>query len=271
MTDEIKDGEGTTDDKPEVKLTEDETRAISLGWKPKEEWQGDPNDWVPAKWWLRYGDVEQKATALEQENKHKERVLKSMKDHYTRVKEDSIREVLDIVKRQKRVAVQNEDFQKVAELDAQADMLEAGLKGKFAQTDKMVEQAEVPQGPPPEFYAWNRENSWYTINGGDEMSTKADALAIGYVQTNPKLSYQEVLQKVTNDIKKLFPDKFKKEEPPVTGVDDGGGREASRTTQSKENDYKLTPAEKEAADRFGMSYKDYAAELKAYDKKKGRG
>lgn len=252
----------------EVKLTEEETRAINLGWKPKDQWQGSPDEWVPAKWWLKYGDVEQRLLAAEQENKHKEKVLGSMKSHYTRVKEDAMAEVKQTIQRQKREALKNEDYQRVAELDAELEVLEGGLKNKFANVDKQVNEDTKQSGPPPEFFEWQRHNPWYKPGTNDEVTGEADALALAYVARNPNSDYKTMLNHVTDRIKKVFPDKFKAEEPPMTGVDEGG-EQGSKPTKGGSKSPKLTEVEKEVAARFGMTEEEYAKERDSYNKRKG--
>lgn len=260
------------DDKPvddAPKVSEDEQRAINLGWKPKDQWQGSEDDWVPAKWWLKYGDVEQKAIILEQQDKHKEKVIASMKGHYIRVKEDAVKEALDIIKRQKREAVKNEDYQKVAELDTQADELEVGLRNRFKHNDSDVAKVEQAQGPDPDFLEWNRHNNWYKVGSGDQLTVDADTLGIGFKNRNPNATSKEILEYVEGKIKTMHPDKFKKAEPTPSAVDDGGSNTQS-PTRSQGTKYKLSEAEKVAAEAFGISEAEYAKELQKFDQRKGR-
>lgn len=272
MTDEtdVKEGNEGEGEKQEVKLSEDETRALNLGWKPKDQWQGNPDDWVPAKWWLKYGDVEQRALTAEQEAKHKEKVLGSMKNHYIRVKEDALAEIRDTIKRAKRDAMKNEDFARVAELDAEQEVLENNVKQKFAKADADAQNdTQAPAGPPPEFFEWNRRNSWYVLNSKDELTSEADALAIAHMQRNPNSTYREMLVDVETKIKKLFPEKFKMEEPPIMAVDDGGGEGGTRQPKQSSKAPKLSDVEKEVAKRFGMTDAEYAKERDKYSERKG--
>lgn len=260
--------ENKEETKEEVKLTADEQRAIDLGWKPKDQWQGPEEDWVPAKHWLKYGDVEHKLMSLEQADKQKDKVIQAMKNHYLRVKEDSVREVLETIKKQKKIAIEQEDFTKVAELDMQAEMLEENLQKRFKATDIEVAREQVPQGPPPEFHAWNRKNNWYKYGSStDEMTVEADTLAVGFQSRNPNASYADVLKYVEDKIKKIFPDKFKETEE-ITAVDDGGSTKATPTRSGK-TPVRLNEAEKAAAAAFGMSEAEYAKEMQAYEKRKG--
>lgn len=267
---EVKD-EGKKDDVKEVQLSPEERRAIDLGWKPKDQWQGNEDDWVPAKWWLKYGDLEQTKIALEQQDKHKERVINAMKNRYMRVKEDSVKEALDIIKRQKREAMKEENFQAVAELDAQAELLKEGLENKFKQADaEFAQQDTQVNTPPPEFYRWNRENSWYKFGDTtDPMTVEADTLAFAIRSRNPNASYNEILSTVTEKIKRMFPEKFKKEPDPVNAVDEGS-ETGSRASKGTKSSYKLDAAQKEAAMRFGMTEAEYAKEIAEWERRKGR-
>jgi hypothetical protein len=259
------------DDKKEVTYTEDEQRAIDLGWKPKDQWQGGETEWVPAKWWLKYGDVEQRAQTFESQDKQKTRVIEAMKGHYLRVKEDAKKEVLETIKRQKREAIKDEDFQKVAELDVQADLINNNLETKFRENDTHIQRdTQVDPGPDPEFFNWNRQNSWYKLGSTDSLTVEADSLAVGYKQKNPNASYKQVLEYVSDRIPKIFPEKFKKDEEVImTAVDDGTtSRQSPRKTEGK---YKLNDAEKEAAKMFGMTEEEYSKDLKKWDAQRGRG
>lgn len=255
--------------KVEVKLSPDEEKAVSLGWKPKTEWDGPEDGWVPAKWWLKYGDTEQRVIALEAEQKHKEKVIAAMKGHYLRVKEDTKKELLDTIKRHKAIAIKNEDYQKVAELDLQANDLEANLDNSFKKVDAEVAKTDQPTGPSPEFYQWNRENTWYKYgNKSDEMTVEADTLAVGYAQRNPGADYKDVLRYVEDKIKKIFPDKFKPANEPITAVDEGGTH--IEPTRPRKGTIKLDAAQKAAAAAFNMSEEEYAKGLQEYEARKGR-
>ena len=269
---ETQNTETQTTQAEEPKLTPDEERAIALGWKPQDQWEGDKGDWVPAKFWLRYGDLEQQLIVSREENKHKEKVLKSMQGHYVRVKEDSVKEVRDIIRRQKNEALKNQDYERVAELDAEAHVLEEGMKQKHNAVDQeVIRDIQETPGPSPEFIAWNRMNPWYQAGSNDPLTQEADALAIGFTRKFPGAAPSAVLQYVEDRIKRTFPEQFRPatKAPAASPVDDGGGEARTTTSRSSKSSYTLSPAEKEAAARFGMSEKEYAEEVVKYDRRKG--
>ena len=256
-------------EKEEVKVSPDEERAISLGWKPKDQWQGEEDDWVPAKHWLKYGDLEHELMSERQSSKHKDKVMGVMKGHHLRLKEDAKKEIEQTIRRQKQDAIKEEDFQRVAVLDAKLDVLKENLDKRFVDADSQANR-EIPQasGPPPEFFEWNRSNSWYKLGSStDEMTSEADTIAMGYQTRNPSAPYKECLKYVEDKIKKLYPENFKKEEV-NTAVDDGGSTR-STSTVFKKGGYKLNEMEKAAAAGFGMTEAEYAKELEVYDKRRG--
>ena len=46
-----------------------EQRALDQGWVPQDEWQGDPDDWRPAKEFIDRGELFRKIDELKNENK----------------------------------------------------------------------------------------------------------------------------------------------------------------------------------------------------------
>lgn len=268
MDEEIKDQEEVKDETPTY--SPEEQKAIDLGWKPKDQWQGEEADWVPAKWWLKYGDLEQRAITLESQNKQTDKVLNVLKTRYLRLKEDALKELQNNVKRRKQEAIKNEDYERVAQLDTEAEALTQALEVKFDENARQMQQ-EIPNSPPPEFFQWNRENSWYKLGDtSDEMTVEADLLAAAMFAKDKNVPYEHVLKTVTDKIKRLFPDKFKKQEstPSAAAVDEGGSS-GSRSRDGGKRSSRLSPLEKEMAARFGMTEEEYAKEQDAYVKRKG--
>lgn len=58
----------------------------------------------------------------------------------------------------------------------------------------------------PAYVAWEQENTWYSENSN--MKKDADAIGIDYARAHPSLSPERVLKYVTQEIKKLYPEKF---------------------------------------------------------------
>ena len=273
MTDQLDKVEEKEVEQPETKQTEEpkytetEAEALATGWVPKDQWKGAEEDWVPAKAYLKYGQVESDLKRVRSEASQKEKVIKSMKDYYLNVKEDAKKEILDTLKRHKREAIKNEDYAEVAKLDVQIDEINDNLDRKFKASDEKVKNIEVPQGPPPEFFDWNRKNSWYVLGAQDGLTKEADALAIGYAQAYPAAKYDDVLNYVEETIKAKYPQKFEKPRGRPTDVNEPGESVGDAKPKTK---VKLTPAERQAAEAFGMTPEEYAAGLQKWESTRGQ-
>lgn len=248
----------------EPKFTETELKAAEEGWVPKDQWKGPEDEWVPAKAFLKYGQVESELKRTRSESTQKEKVIKTMKDYYLNVKEDAKKEIVDTLKRHKKEALKQENYEEVAKIDAQLDELTDNLDRKLKQHDEKLKLLdETPKGPPPEFYSWNKQNSWYVLGQTTGLTKEADTLAIAYAQQNPSSSYEDMLAYVGEAIKKLHPKSF---EPSVrerpADINEPG--EVQGESQSKKR-VKLSASEKAAAEAFGMTHEEYASGLQKWD------
>jgi hypothetical protein len=267
VVEDVVENEDHEQDAPEY--SEEEKLALEEGWAPKDKWKGAEDEWVPAKAFLKYGKVESELKRVRSEASQKEKVIKTMKDYYLNVKEDAKKEILDNFKRQKREAIKNEDYAEVAKLDQQIDDLTDSLDRKFKQHDQhMLNAEQVAQTPPPEFFDWNKRNSWYVLGEQSGLTKEADVLAVSYAQMNPGVKYGEVLKFVEDTIKAKHPDKFQSDTRRPRASDVNDPPEFTGDTKNKRA-VRLRPEEKAAADEFGISYEEYAAGLKQWDKMKG--
>lgn len=255
--------------KEEVTYTEAEQSAINQGWKPKDQWQGAEDEWIPAKAFLKNGELIARERAAKQDASQKEKVIKAMKEFHLKVKEDAKKEVFDTLRKQKRDAIKQEDFPRVAELDLQLEELQSNLDRKFQTHDAAIKQVEAQNvAPAPEFVDWSARNPWYVPGGTTGLTAEADTLGVAYAQRNPNKSPTEILDYVEKTIKKMYPEQFRnkaRDEPPV--VDAGGEIEPRRPVGRPKT--QLTEMEKQVAANFGMTEAEYAAESKKWDNKRG--
>lgn len=256
----------------EPQYSPDELQAMEEGWAPKDKWKGPEDEWVPAKAFLKYGRVESELKRTRSEASQKEKTIKAMKEYYLNMKEDAKKEVLDSFRRQKREAIKNEDYQEVAKLDLQIDELSQNLDRKFKQHDEVLQNVDKSTPtPPPEFFEWNKKNSWYVLGETGGMTREADALSIAYRQMYPNSSYSDVLNYVEQTIKSRYSDKFDTRNPRKDRPSDVSEPSELNGNAPNKRQVRLKPEEKAAADAFGISYEEYAKGLQAWDKMKGVG
>ena len=113
--------------------------------------------------------------------------------------------------------------------------------------------------PDPRFIAWANENKWY--NTDQEMRQFADAVGIGYSQSNPGSDPQDVLQYVTAQVKSRFKEKFVN--PNRTKPN---SVEGNSTPAASKGQIELTDDERKVMNTFVrqgvMTKEEYLAEIK---------
>lgn len=244
--------------------TEEEKVALSKGWKPKDQWEGDEGEWKPAKVFNEIGDLKDKLTSAEKEVKKSNKIISIMKEHHLNVRQAAYDQAMKDLKGARDKALKDEDFAKAEQLRDQIDEVRTKYKEDNvlpADVEKEI-RAQESQTPDPAFVEFLDRNQWYKAGGKDEMSAKADALGFAYASADRSLTFKEVITKVEKDIRKLFPEKFETPRNPVN--EQGRQNGTSATSKTK---VKLSDDELQVAKTFGMTPEQYAKELESY---KGR-
>lgn len=197
-------------------------KAKAAGWRPLEEFEGDQEQWVDAKEFVKRTPLYEKNHKLKRELADLKATVHEMKQHITKVTE----------------ATRNKT---IAELNAKRDeAIDLGDRDQVKEIDKEIKKAEAitveEDNVHPAIKAWISENEWF--NKDDEMN----AFAVGHNDTiakrNPNMSIEESLEKTLEAVKKAFPDKFenpKRKNPPA--VETGGNGQGKKTfTKSDLND-----------------------------------
>ena len=173
-----------------------EKEAMSKGWKP-EGVPGKRN--MSAEEFLDRERFFGRIHALEKKNQQLDATLNEMSKQQRKIAELERTKVLDELKRQKKEAMENQEFDKVIELD-----------DKIVETKAIkTEDIEVPRAETnehPLFAAWRARNSWYDTD--PEMHEDAEDLGRAYVARNPTADGPTVWAHVERKIKQLHRDKF---------------------------------------------------------------
>lgn len=179
--------------------SEVELKALDMGWKPKEAFEGDPVAFIDADEFVRRQPLFDKISSQSREVKELRKALDAFKLHYSTVKEAEYKRALEQLKAARAEAVTDADGARFAALDAEVKSVEA-------QVDLLKETKNTPSAPEihPEFEAWTRQNRWYTET--KYMREFADEVGVRLHQQG--LSPKEVLVKVAEAVKKEFPQKF---------------------------------------------------------------
>lgn len=198
-TDSGQQQESTENNLPEYSKVEQ--HALEKGWKPKEEFNGDPNQWRSAEVFLALEEPIKRIEQQSRDLKNVKKVLDDFKSHHAQVKQAEFDRALKFLQGQRKEAIVNGEHDKVFEIEDQIDSVKAGKEQVVQETRTTTE----PVGDPAAFQSWVASNKWYTDNA--EMRKKADKLGFGYHASGD--SPDEVLRQVGSDIRRLFPEEFK--------------------------------------------------------------
>lgn len=166
-----------------------ETDARAKGWKPKDEWEGDPEDWVNAKQFLKKGE----------EIEERQNLKKSLKQLSAENKE-----LAAIV----RASLTAQNQEKVAAKLAQRDAaIEVGDKAQVYKIEQELSQTNTAPAPAPaevqEFISENRE--WW---GVDPQMMDVAIRHYGRLEAEDPSALKENLKKTQDYMRRRFPSMF---------------------------------------------------------------
>ena len=83
---------------PHIESDPYESEAREQGWRPKEEFEGDPEKWRPAKEFVERGELFGKIDTLGKELKETKKALKMLQEHNSKVKETEFKRAVEELK-----------------------------------------------------------------------------------------------------------------------------------------------------------------------------
>jgi hypothetical protein len=250
MAEENKGQEGQKPvEKPQ--LTEIESRAAEQGWRPKDEWDGDPEAWRPAKEFLDRGELFKKIDQQNRELKEFKKTLEQFAQHHQRVAQAEYKRARDELLKEKKEALIEGDADAVIDIDE-----------KLAAVREAQRAPAVPQVDPTHqvlFQGWVQRNGWYETN--EAMRAYADKVGNRLGATG--MSPNEILAEVEAAVKKEFAAKFENPNRNKPTAVEAGSNKAS----GKKDTFQLSEEERRVMRRFvsqipGMTEEKYIADLK---------
>lgn len=241
--------------------TKTELQAMEMGWRPLSEFNGDEDDFIDAKEFVRRKPLFDKIERTGSELKQVKRALDALKTHYTTVHETAYKEALANLKQARKQAITDSDGERFDQIDQQIKDVEAA-----AEKVKQVAQDEPVAEPTvnPKFAEWTNRNPWYTSI--DYMRDFADKRGRELHQQG--LQPLEVLKRVEEEVRKEFPHKFRnsnKDDAPM--IENGNTRGTGGG--NKKDTFQLSPQEERImntlikSDPKTFTKEKYIAELKA--------
>ena len=233
MTEEVVVPEGQEDEVQTPEYTPIQLRAMEMGWRPPEEFNGAEDDFIDAQEFVNRKPLFDKIETQSKQIKNVTKALEALKTHYTKVQETEFNRALATLKAQRKTALHEGDGDSFERLDDEIRDVEKQLDVVKASQDLPL----VPQEPTehPEFVNWKAKNPWY----GDTRYMREYADEVGVRLAATGVPPSEVLKQVEVAVRKEFPHKFRnqnKESAPDVSTSRTGTRGSSKGESIELND-----------------------------------
>jgi hypothetical protein len=207
-------------------LTELEQVAVDMGWNPDKETLGE--QWVDAKTYIkRTREIQStQSRTIKEQNRKLDRIVgtvDALKVHYEKVAEAQQREFDSkntALKAERRVAIAENDPDKVENIDSQID----GLRDAKAKAGTVPTPATQPGDAVLEDWVADH-SSWYNVDKDLTAYAHKRARLYRVSEIGDDALYRETLDEIAREVKKEFPEKFGKRAstpkvtPPADGVE----------------------------------------------------
>lgn len=157
---------------PDIDL---EQRARANGWRPKEQWKGDPNRWVDAETFMRYSDgnygvlmernrrMESRITEQSQQLTEMRDMMAQQVDRMRRAETVGYNKAKRELEAQRQEAIRNADVPAVQRIDEEIQELGPDPKVVAAEEARRQQNQQASQ-PDPVVVDWVEANPWVTAN-----------------------------------------------------------------------------------------------------------
>lgn len=234
--------------------------ALSQGWVPKEEFEGDAERWVDAGEFVRRGELFRKIESQSKELKDVKKALNELAKHNAKVREVEYTRALEALKSQKKTALAEGDGDRVVDIDDRIDL----VKDQQKQLANQVIQEIREEVLNPELTAWIGKNGWYETD--KKMRAYADSVGVQLHQEG--LSPTQVLKEVEKEVRERFKEKFRNPNRDKPGAVEGAVPRSGRTSESE---MELSDTEKTImktlVDGGHLTKEEYMKQLKAVKSK----
>ena len=200
-------------------LSEAEEKAMKMGWVPKDEFKGDPNNWRPAEEFVERGEnmipiIRKNLSKAEQRAKAAEDKANAALEHMKLLRNKLHEREVANIEKAKREAVANGDTDTYDRLSSETPDLPEFKEEEIPKGQKIMEE-------------WLPDNPWY---GQDyEKTAEADKYGEFLARTRPDLvGTRDYLEEVAKHISEKFSNQNRKRPAAV----DSGTPKASTTAGS---------------------------------------
>lgn len=196
------------EEKTEREYTQSERQAMQYGWKPQDQWEGDPEDWLPARQFIKNGELYGRISRDGHKIQKLEKAIDALLKHNEKVYESGYEAAMDELKQARREAMRENDSEALEQVEERMEALE-----KRREEGKKLREEVEKDSPPamhPAWEQWLSRNRWYSENM--EMHGAADGIARSLVQNarnaGEQIDYPKLLDEITRRIRQRYPESF---------------------------------------------------------------
>jgi len=254
-------GEGDDSGADEWVPTPMEEKALARGWKPEENWSGDPEAWTDARNYVQHGELMDKISKQSVENKKLSKSMDLFKKMQSGIQKTAVEEAKKQLLADKVTAYENQDFAAVVGIEEDIKIADAELQ---ATDEVFVNPEETRAADFADYYnnEWKPKNTWYSTN--KVMKAYSDQIGVDYYNKNPDIDPSDVFKYVDAEMKENFPEEFgnqNRQRPAAVGGGQVGGQSGGRSTVNKLVS-KLSKVEREIGDEYVKA--GYFKDIDAY-------
>lgn len=186
--------------------------AMSKGWKPAEEWDGEPDAHIGAKEFLDREPFFERIRSQSSEIKRTKKELSELKEtikelaeHHQNVREIEYKRAMEDLKARRKEAFETGDYDRLEEVeDKMKELSDINEKQPSKAQGKESSGEEVL----PEVQDWMEENSWY--NEDPVRKAVLEACLQQVIDKNPDITDtpRKALEEATKLAKKEVPGRF---------------------------------------------------------------
>jgi hypothetical protein len=255
-------------------LSEAEQTAMAQGWLPKDQWEGEPEDWIPARQFLRNGELFGRINTYKHKVQSLEKSVEALVKHNEQVFDAGYKAALEQLKAERRVALRDGDVEAVEQIEERMDE----LKTEATEKKEEFKQVVTPQQSTmhPAWEPWVETNNWYSKDAamrgyadGEAKKIVDDARAKG-----ANIEFDKLLVEVSRKVKERFPEKFGSQQRTVVKDDGkagaGGSRKAVKSDDIEANMSSMEIELMNTIVRSGVSKEKYLEDYKKVQSKRGR-
>lgn len=191
-------------------------KATNGGWRPEEEWQGKPEDWIDYREFNVRGElmgrIQEQSSILNKQSKQLDEhraSLKDMAELSDKLAEREYDKLMKVLQKAKAEAIDESEGETVVEIDEQIEQLKAQRDERNeGDGDTSTQDTQTGEDLPPAVTAWlaDPQNQWY--HNDPFMKTMADAVAQRIVGGDDGIDPATVLTRMEAELRKELPHKF---------------------------------------------------------------